>query len=132
MSLIAMGCCAQPNQWKSIRMVQFSSLYILFYKLWSTLIYIMCSICTLTTLLNENGGYVSMTRIKTKDLLVGFDFGCWQYSHRRVLRREKVYCFVDLKIAMNTHHILTEWETEHNMKTYRASAVHLKAEKSFS
>ena len=40
--------------------------------------------------------------------------------------------FCESKTCNEYHHTLTVWKTEQNMKTYRASAVHLKARKYFS
>ena len=73
-----------------------------------------------------------MTRIKTKDFISWVRFWVLTILASKSAQKEEGVLFCGFKNCNEYHHNLTVWETENNMKAYRASAVHLKAKKYFS
>ena len=63
--------------------------------------------------------YVSVTGLQTKGIASGLRFWALAIPSFRAAKKAKGARFVDTKIRQGTHHTLTVWDTEADMKAYR-------------
>ena len=76
--------------------------------------------------------YVSVTGLQTKGIASWLRFWALAIPSFRAAKKAKGARFVDTKTRQGTHHTLTVWDTEADMKAYRKSPVHLISMRAFA